>query len=113
MPYKIVTGLVFTPSIAAVPGQFRFSADWDRTGPYFNNVANEIYLVQTVGSDIYNGSISWAAPGNKLSVTLDGRNLANTHYVLAGLQLASAVRPSVTGYINEPRQIMLRVRKDF
>jgi len=46
-------------------------------------------------------------------VALEGRNLAEKHYVLAGLQLASPVQPAVTGYINEPRQIVLRAGVSF
>lgn len=112
IPHKIVTGFAYTPELP-LPGRLRISGDWSMTGAYFNNVANSIYLVQTQAADIYNGSISWTAPDDKWSLTLDGRNLANKHYVIAGLQLSSPVRPAVTGYINEPRQVTLRFRMNF
>ncbi len=112
VPHKIVSGFVFTPELG-IPGRLRFSAEWNKTGAYFNNVANEIDLVQTESASIYNGSVSWTAPSEKWAVTLDGRNLTDKLYVLAGLQLANATRPSVTGYINEPRQVTLRVKVDL
>lgn len=112
IPHKIVSGIVFTPELG-IPGRLRFSAEWNKTGAYYNNVANEIDLVQTESASIYNGSVSWTAPSEKWTVTLDGRNLTSKLYALAGLQLANATRPSVTGYINEPRQVTLRVKVDL
>jgi len=47
------------------------------------------------------------------SVALEGRNIFNKHYVLAGLQLASPVRPTVTGYPGDPRIIDIRLSADF
>jgi iron complex outermembrane receptor protein len=112
IPHKIVSGLLFSPRLS-IPGRLRFSAEWNNTGAYFNNVANEIYLVQTEAASVYNGSIAWSAASDKWGLTLDCRNITDKVYVLAGLQLASAVRPAVTGYINEPRQLTLRFKMDF
>jgi iron complex outermembrane receptor protein len=62
---------------------------------------------------IYDASISWTDPDERWRIAIDGKNITNKHYVLAGLQLASPVRPSVTGYINDPRVVLLRATVNF
>jgi iron complex outermembrane recepter protein len=112
-PEKWVLGVRYAPKIGALPGQLRFTGSWHYNDYYYNNVANEGPLVQTEAIDIYNASIGWYSDDNRWNVLLDGRNLADTHYVLAGLQLAHPTQPSVTGYINEPRQVVLRLGVNF
>ena len=41
--------------------------------------------------------------------SLDMRNLADLHYVVHAIQQASPTAPSITGYPNPPRTIVLRV----
>jgi iron complex outermembrane receptor protein len=112
VPQKEVVGFTYSPRLP-IRGQLRFMGEWNHTGHYFNNVANEGPLVQTDAVDLYNGAISWSDENDHWRVSLDGRNLTDKHYVLAGLQLASPVRPAVTGYINDPRVILLRVGVTF
>lgn len=112
IPEKYVAGLRFSPKLP-IPGQLRIIGSWHYNDHYYNNVANEGPLVQTQAVDLYNASISWASDKGRWNVLLDGRNLADKHYVLAGLQLAHPTQPAVTGYINEPRQVTLRVGVTF
>jgi iron complex outermembrane receptor protein len=112
IPGKTVLGFSFSPRLP-MPGQVRFLGQWNHTGHYFNNVANEGPLVQTEAVDLYDGSIAWTDENNRWRVSLEGKNLANKHYVLAGLQLASPITPAVTGYINDPRVVVLRVGVNF
>jgi iron complex outermembrane receptor protein len=113
IPNKSVLGVMYKPEIPFVPGQFSFLAQGDHTGHYFNNVANAGPLVQTEAVTIYNASIRWTDPSDKYYITVEDKNLTNKLYVLAGLQLASAAIPSVTGYINDPRTILVRVGAKF
>lgn len=69
--------------------------------------------MQTDPASIYNATVSWTSPDGHWRAAVEGRNLTNKHYVLAGLQLASSVRPAVTGYINDPRVVLLRLGIDF
>jgi iron complex outermembrane receptor protein len=112
IPAKVIAGFTFEPELE-IPGQLRLAADVDYTDSYFNNVANEGPLVQTKKATLVNGSIAWDAPDGHWTVILEGRNIFNKHYVLAGLQLASAAIPSVTGYINEPALYDIRIRAKF
>ncbi len=113
IPSRIVAGFRYTPPLTVIPGAVTITGTWLYNDKYYNNVANEGPLVQTQRVDLYNGGISWSNDDHRINVALEGRNLADKHYVLAGLQLASAVQPAVTGYINEPRQIVLRAGVSF
>jgi iron complex outermembrane recepter protein len=113
IPNKTVLGAIYSPDIPFVPGQFSLTGQGDHTGHYFNNVANEGPLVQTDAATIYNASLRWTAPSDVWYVTVEGKNITNKLYVLAGLQLASAVIPSVTGYINDPRTVLVRIGAKF
>jgi iron complex outermembrane receptor protein len=112
IPSKVVVGATFSPELS-IPGQIKIAADVDYTDNYYNNVSNTGPLVQTPETTLFNGSIAWKAPGGNWSVALEGRNIFNKHYVLAGLQLASPVRPTVTGYPGDPRIIDIRLSADF
>jgi iron complex outermembrane receptor protein len=112
IPGKEMLGFMWTLPLS-LPGEFRLQGQWTHTGHYYNNVANEGPLVQTLPVSIYDASISWTDPDERWRIALDGKNIANKHYVLAGLQLANPVRPSVTGYINDPRVILLRATVNF
>ena len=111
--FKAGTGFRFSPRIAALPGRLSFNGNWDHTSKTYNNIANEPELVQTKKLDLFNGSIAWRSEDNKWSASLEGRNLTNKHYVLAGLLRSDPVNPTVVGYIGEPRQVLLRVGYEF
>ena len=111
--FKAGTGFRFSPRIAALPGRLTFNGNWDHTTKVYNNVSNEPELVQTRKLDLFNGSIAWRSEDDKWSASLEGRNLTNKHYVLAGLLRSNATNPTVVGYVGEPRQILLRVGFEF
>lgn len=112
IPEKYVAGFRYSP-LLPIPGELSFVGSWNYNDKYYNNVANEIDLVQTQAVDLYNASIGWISPDTRWNVSLEGRNLADKHYVLAGLQLSHPTTPAVTGYVNEPRQVVLRVGVNF
>lgn len=110
---KVSLGFRFTPTISGLPGALSFNGNWDHTSKVYNNISNQPAEVQTEPLDLFNGSIAWRSDDRRWSASLEGRNLTNKHYVHAGLLSANAVRPSVTGYIGEPRQIMFRIGYAF
>jgi iron complex outermembrane recepter protein len=112
IPQTETVGVDYTPPIP-IPGKIHLLGQARHTGYYFNNVANQGPLVQTQAVTLYDASIAYNDPTGHYRVSLDGKNLADKHYVTAGLQLASAATPSVTGYVNDPRTIMVRLQADF
>lgn len=106
---KISVGFRFTPTIPGLPGSLTFNGAWDHTSKIYNNIANEPDLVQTPELDLFNASIAWRSNDGAWSVSLEGRNLGNKHYVQAGFLRSDLVRPAVVGYIADPRQLMFRV----
>lgn len=96
-----------------LPGKFHLLGQLHHTGYYYNNVANEGPLVQTVPVTLYDASIAYNDPSGHYRISVDGKNITDKHYVTAGLQLASPATPSVTGYVNDPRTIMVRLQADF
>lgn len=112
VPAKVVVGGVFSPQLN-IPGQIRIAADLNYTDHYFNNVANEGPLVQTPKTKLLNSSITWDSPDGHWGIALEGKNLTNKHYVLAGLQLANPVRPTVTGFPGDPRIVDIRLKANF
>jgi len=113
IPRKAQLGLRFTPDLPSLPGSLRFNASLNYHSEYFNNVANEGPLVQTVPATVYNLGVGWMSPQMRWDVNLDVRNATDKHYSLAGLQLSNAVRPAVSAYPNPPREISLRVGFNF
>jgi iron complex outermembrane receptor protein len=111
--FKAGTGFRFSPRIAALPGRLTINGSWDHTSKVYNNIANEPELVQTAPLDLFNGSIAWRSPDNHWSISVDGRNLTNKHYVQAGLLRSDPVKPAVVGYIGEPRQVLVRAGFEF
>ncbi len=111
--FKAGTGFRYSPQIAGLPGRLTLSGSWDHTTKIYNNISNEPELVQTRKLDLLNGSIGWRSPDNKWNVALEGRNLTNKHYVIAGLLRSDPVNPTVVGYVGEPRQIILRLGYEF
>lgn len=109
IPQKWTFGFRFTPDLPVLPGKLSFNASVAHNSPYFNNVANEGPLVGTVAASIYNARIGWTSPLLRWTVDLEGRNLANKHYSLAGIQLSNPVSPAVSSYPNPPREVMLKV----
>jgi iron complex outermembrane receptor protein len=113
VPEQVMLGFAYTPQIDFIPGQLRINGSWSYHSHYFNNVANEGPLVQTPAAGIYNASIGWTSPNEQWKASLEGRNLADKHYVLMGLQSAHPTQPAVTGYPNPPRQLMMRLNYSF
>jgi iron complex outermembrane receptor protein len=112
IPTKTTLGFRYTPALP-LPGEFVVNGSWVYTSHYYNNIANEGPLVQAQEANIYNLSIGWTSPSERYNAGLDIRNLTNEHYVWSGLQLAHPTHPSVTGYINPPREISFRVGISF
>ena len=112
IPAKIVVGFVFSPDFN-IPGKVRLLADFGYSAAYYNNVANQGPLVQTPVIDLLNASVAWTSPDGHWSVALEGKNLTDNHYVLDGLQLASPVVPTVTGYPGDPRMLDIRIGAKF
>ena len=112
MPGKEVVGIDYTPPLP-IPGKWSITAQGTHTTHYYNNVANQGPLVQTYPVTIYNASLIWNDPSGHWRTALEVTNLTDKHYVVAGLQLSSPTIPSVTGYVNDPRVIDVRVDYDF
>ncbi|MBX3564182.1 MAG: TonB-dependent receptor [Sphingomonas sp.] len=110
---KISLGFRYAPTLGDGWGKVTIAGNWDHTSKVYNNISNQPALVQTAPLDLFNGSIGWRSEDRVWSVSLEGRNLADKRYVLAGLLSANATRPAVTGYVGEPRQVMLRVGVSF
>ncbi|RVT93317.1 TonB-dependent receptor [Sphingomonas crocodyli] len=110
---KVSAGFRFSPEISGVPGKFTLNGVWDYTSKVYNNIANEPELVQTPKLNLFNASVAWRSDDGRWNASLEGRNLANKSFVQAGLLSANAVRPIVTGYVGEPRQVMARVGFSF
>jgi iron complex outermembrane recepter protein len=112
IPQTETVGVDYSPPVP-IPGKIHLLGQARHTGFYYNNVANQGPLVQTQAVTLYDASIAYNDPTGHYRVSVDGKNLANKHYVTAGLQLASPAIPSVTGYVNDPRTIMVRLQADF
>jgi iron complex outermembrane receptor protein len=111
--FKAGTGFRFSPRITGMPGRLTFNGSWDHTTKIYNNISNEPELVQTPKLDLFNGSIAWRSEDSRWSASVEGRNLTNKHYVLAGLLRSDPRNPTVVGYVAEPRQILARVGYEF
>jgi iron complex outermembrane recepter protein len=112
IPTKTTVGLRYYPELP-IPGRVSFNGSWVYHSKYFNNVANEGPLVQAQSANIYNVTVNWATEDNRYNAALDIRNLGDTHYVWSGLQSSHPTTPSVTGYVNSPREIVFRVGVNF
>ncbi|MDE2450901.1 MAG: TonB-dependent receptor, partial [Gammaproteobacteria bacterium] len=112
MPGKEVLGFDYTLPVP-MPGELHLTGQGTHTTHYYNNVANQGPLVQTYPVTIYNASLIWNDYDAHWRVALECTNLTNKHYVVAGLQLASPTIPSVTGYVNDPRLILVRADYQF
>ena len=113
IPRKAQLGVRFTPDLPSIPGSVRFNASVNYHSAYFNNVANEGPLVQTVPASIYHLGVGWTSPEMRWEVNLDVRNATDKHYSLAGLQMAHPTTPAVSAYPNTPREVLLRVGFNF
>jgi iron complex outermembrane receptor protein len=112
IPTKTTVGFRFAPELP-LPGEFVLNGSWVYHSHYFNNIANEGPLVQAQEASIYNLTLSWTSPSERYNAGIDVRNLTDEHYVWSGLQLAHPTSPSVTGYINAPREVQFRVGVKF
>lgn len=112
IPAKVVVGFVYSPDLN-FPGKWRLLADYEYSSAYYNNVANQGPLVQTPVIELINASVNWTSADGRWTVAFEGKNLANNHYVLDGLQLASPIVPTVTGYPGDPRMFDVRVGVKF
>jgi iron complex outermembrane receptor protein len=112
IPAKVVAGFVFSPDLN-VPGKWRLLGDYDYSAAYYNNVANSLPITQTSAIHLFNAALNWTSPDKHYFVALEGKNLFNIHYSLDGLQLSSAVRPTVTAYPGDPRMADIRFGVKF
>lgn len=110
---KISVGFRYSPTLSDGLGKLTFNGNWDHTSTVYNNISNEPALVQTAPLDLFNGSVSWRSADSLWNVSIEGRNLADKRYVLAGLLSSNPIRPAVTGYVGDPRQVMLRIGYSF
>jgi len=113
VPRKFSLGIKYSPVIAFIPGQVTFNGSWNYNSRYYTNLSNQLEVFQPEQADIFNASISWADPSGRYKAALEGRNIADSHYIMNGVQLASPTAPQITGYPNEPRTIMFRVGVNF
>jgi iron complex outermembrane recepter protein len=112
MPGKEVVGVNYILPLH-IPGALTVTGQATHTTHYYNNVANQGPLVQTYPVTIWNASLIWNDESGHWQTSLEVTNVTDKHYVVAGLQLASPITPSVTGYVNDPRVILFRVDYDF
>lgn len=112
IPTKTTLGFRYAPEWY-VAGTLTFNGSWVYTSAYFNNIANEGPLVQAQRSDILNFTASWLSGDGRWNAAVDVRNLTDEHYIWSGLQLAHPEYPSVTGYVNAPREVFFRVGFNF
>jgi iron complex outermembrane receptor protein len=111
-PRKWTVGFRYTPNLP-IPGKLSFNGSWAYTSFFYNNLSNELDLVQSHEADIYNASIGWVSESGKWKASLNGRNLANKHYIVHAIQTASPTAPIINGYPNPPRIIDLRIGARF
>jgi iron complex outermembrane receptor protein len=107
-PRKWTVGFKYSPSLP-IPGKLTFNGSWLYTSYFYNNLSNELDIVQSHEANIYNASLGWVSGSGKWITSLDGRNLADKHYVVHAIQQASPTAPAITGYPNPPRTIDLRI----
>ena len=107
IPAKTQLGFTFSPEID-MPGQMHFTATWQHNSGYFNNVSNTLPLTQTPKVDTFDASVGWDV-NDHWRVTAEGKNIGDRRYALESLQLASAVRATITAYPADPRTWMVRV----
>ncbi|WP_338425929.1 TonB-dependent receptor [Sphingopyxis kveilinensis] len=110
---KISLGFRYSPTLADGWGSLSIGANWDHTSKVYNTISNQTDLVQTAPLDLFNASVGWRSDDDHWSLSVEGRNLANKRYLVAGLLSANPVQPAVTGYPGEPRQVMFRVGYSF
>ena len=111
-PEKWTIGFKYSPRLP-LPGQLSFNGAWLHHSKFWNNLANELDLVQAHERDLYNASISWVDDEGRWKAAIEGRNLANTHYIVNAVQLAHPISPSITGYPNPPRTVQFRLGVQF
>jgi iron complex outermembrane receptor protein len=112
VPQKWTVGFRFSPQLS-IPGELTFNGAWVYHSKFYNNLSNELDLVQAHEADLYNASVAWTGNDGRWTAALEGRNLADKHYVLNAIQQASPTAPSVTGYPNPPRTYSLRIGVRF
>lgn len=113
VPRKMTLGAKYSPALTFIPGKVTFNGSWNYNSAYFTNLSNERAVFQPQQADLFNASIAWLSPDGRYKAALEGRNIANTHLIMNGVQLAGAAGPQITGYPNEPRTIMFRLGATF
>ncbi len=106
IPVKTQAGFTFSPELN-MPGQLHFTGTWQHNAKYFNNVSNTQDLTQTPKIDTFDASVAWDV-NDHWRVAGEVKNLGNKQYALESLQLASAIRASITAYPAEPRMWAIR-----
>lgn len=87
-PRKLANSPLYTLNLAVqydMPmgdgGYLRFATDLNRAGKQFKEIQNNIAL-EVPDQGMWNGSISWRPASDNWSVSLYGRNLADTEYIM-------------------------------
>lgn len=113
IPVKSNLGIRFRPDLGWLPGQLSLNASWAHNDMYYNNVANELDIVQTPQLDLYNATLSWSDASGRWNVAVEGRNLADKIYRQAGLQTSNPIQPAVVAYPGPRRTVIARVGINF
>lgn len=111
-PRKWTVGFRYSPDLN-IPGELTLNGSWAYTSHFYNNLSNELELVQSQEASIYNATLGWASDSGKWKASIEARNLANKHYVVHAIQTASPTAPIVNGYPNPPRIVTLRLSARF
>jgi iron complex outermembrane recepter protein len=113
VPRKMTLGIKYSPAVSFMPGKLTFNGSWNHNSEFFTNLSNERAVFQPEQADLFNASIAWVSEDGKYKAALEGRNIANSHLIMNGVQLASPTAPQITGYPNDPRTLMFRLGVTF
>ncbi len=87
-PRKLANSPPYTVNLAMqydVPmgdrGSLRFATDINRTGKQFKEIQNNIAL-EVPEQGLWNGSVSWRSADDRWNVSLYGRNLGDSEYIM-------------------------------
>lgn len=112
VPVTALAAFKYSPALP-LPGQLSINGSWNFIDKQYHTVDNNTPLDQSEARDLYNASIMWVSDDDRVNVSLDGRNLANKHYVLSSVYTRHATQPATSVFVGAPREVMLRVGLNF